>query len=439
MKKSLFLLLLIVVGMPLFALQHIASFTLFQTVTKDEFRAMTKKKHLPKSVAPAHYTVDVYDVTYYTKWHDGSTIKASGLYYVPRDSRKPLAELVYDHGTQVNRGRRSKLGPQENLCLGFAMDGYAVMQPDYIGLGTGDKFHLYQVAESEAQAGVDMIIAMRELNDSLKVKTSGQLFLTGYSQGGHASLATHKLIEEKYADRIHVTASSPMSGAYDMGGVQGLEMFKPYSKPYYLPYLLASFNEVYHFVPGDINVIYKHPYDSLMPILFDGKHSVGNIDKYLPPTPIDMIKDEFVRSFMNDTAHPLRVALRENGLCNWKPESPVQLCYCDSDEQVSAKNSLLAFKTMTALGAKHVTLRRAGSNFTHNRCALLATLDTKMYFDTFRHGSKYGGKGAAGQRIVANIAKSLLKKGTLERKDGDKHKHDQHADGAKAGKQEKHG
>jgi len=47
--------------------QHVISYTLFQTTTKEEFRAMMKKRHLPKAAAPARYDVDVYDVTYSTK------------------------------------------------------------------------------------------------------------------------------------------------------------------------------------------------------------------------------------------------------------------------------------------------------------------------------------------------------------------------------------
>src|ERR1700722_20626329 len=92
-----------------FAYTHIVSCVLYKTETKEEFRAAMKKRHLPKSMVPAHYTVDVYDITYYTKWHDGSTIKASGLYFVPRDAKKPMPELIYHHGTRMNKGRSSKL------------------------------------------------------------------------------------------------------------------------------------------------------------------------------------------------------------------------------------------------------------------------------------------------------------------------------------------
>jgi len=402
-----------------FAQNHLVSYTLFQTTTKKEFQEMLKKRHLPKASAPAKYDVDVYDVIYYTKWHDGSTIKASGLYFVPRGVKKGSPELVYNHGTRVNKGRHNHLGGEEYFCLAMAMDGYAVALPDYIGLGHGDKFHLYQVAESLGQASVDMLLTVREMDDSLHIKTNGQLFLSGYSEGGYAALATDKLIQDKYPN-IHVTAASPMSGAYDMTGVEGQVMFKSYTEPHYLPYLLGSYNEVYHMVP-DVKMLYKHPYDTIIPPLASLKPNLDDIIDLLPPVPGDMLKDTFVNMYLHDPNFSLIEAVKKNNLYDWKPENPVQLCYCDSDEQVTPLNAFVAYKQMKIDGAKHVTLRRAGKNFHHNRCALVAMLYTKMYFDSFRHGRKYGGKGSAGSRIMADIAKMIL----VKRKDdhGGPHHH----------------
>jgi hypothetical protein len=388
---------------------HLISFTSYESMTKDEFRAMMKKRHLPRAAAPSRYDVDVYDVTYTTLWHDGSTIKASGLYFVPRGVKKGCPEVVYNHGTRVWKGRRKKLGGEEYFCLAMAMDGYAVALPDYVGLGSGDKFHLYQVASSLGQASVDMLLAVREMNDSLHVKTSGQLFLSGYSEGGYAAMATAKLIQDKYPD-IHVTAASPMSGAYDMTGVEGKVMFKSYTEPHYLPYLLGSYNEVYNLVGPNVNIIYKHPYDSIIPLISSLKPNLDDVIDFLPAVPADMLRDTFVNLYLNDPNFTLIQAVKDNNLYDWKPNSPMQLCYCDSDEQVTPLNALVAKKQMTLNGAKHITLRRAGKNFHHNRCALVAMLYTKMYFDSFRNGHKYGTKGALGKRIMADIAKAILAK-----------------------------
>ncbi|HWB64568.1 MAG TPA: lipase family protein [Chitinophagales bacterium] len=417
MKKHLLFLLLAVCSTQLFAQGHLISHTLFKTVTKDEYRAVLKKRHVPKSLAPSRYTVDVYDITYYTKWHDGSTIKASGLCFVPRNAKEALPTVVYHHGTRLEKGRSQNLNSQDYLCLGMAMDGYVVIEPDYIGLGEGDKFHLYQVASSMGQATVDMLFALRDMEDTLGMKSNGQLFLTGYSEGGYGALAAQKLIEDKYSDQFHVTASSPMSGAYAMSTVMSQVMFHNYPRPHYLPYLLHSYNEVYHFVSPDINVAYKAPYDTIIPKLFDGTHGYAQIDKVLPHVPKDMLKDTFVNMFISQPNFPFKVALKENDLDNWLPKAPVQLCYCDSDHQVSCQNALVAYKNMRALGAKHVTLRDAGKRYDHGGCAVFASLYTKMYFDSFRKGSKYGRKGPAGKRFMVSLAKMIVNKQMA------KHKH----------------
>jgi hypothetical protein len=255
-----------------------------------------------------------------------------------------------------------------------------------------------------------MLFAVQELNKALNISDNNMLFLTGYSEGGYACLATHKLIQDKYSDKLHVTASSPMSGAYDMAGAQSEVMFRHYSRPHYLPYLLRAYNEVYNLVGPDVNVVYKQPYDTLIPKLFDGTHNINQIDKQLPSIPGDMIVDSFVKRYKAEVNFPLKLALKENSLCDWKPDAPVQLCYCDSDEQVTCKNSFAAYNGMKSKGAAHVTLRRAAKNLGHSKCAIVAMLDTKMYFDTFRKGSKYGNKGAAGKRILASIVRAAVVK-----------------------------
>ena len=409
MKKKLILLALCMQFVYCFGSGQNPSYTYYKSATKADFRKVMKDHHVPKMFAKSRYDVDVYDVTYYTKWYDGTSIKASGLYFVPKNVSKPMPQVVYHHGTRIKPGRSNNLGGEEYLCIAMATDGYIVLMPDYVGLGRGEKFHLYQMAQSIGQAAIDMILAVRELNKELNIKTNDQLFLTGYSEGGYATLATQKLIQEKYSDKIKVTASSAMSGAYDMTGAQSEVMFKPYTQPHYLPFLLKSYNEVYKVV-DNINSIYKHPYDTLIPILFDGKHGIGEINKALPEVPKNMIRDTFVNLFKNDPNFGFVKALKENNLYDWKPEQPVQLCYCKADEQVSYTNSIVAYNKMKENGAKHIMKRMAGKKYDHYKCAIFSGLYTKMYFDSFRKGSKYGRRGPVGKRIALACAKLFIKK-----------------------------
>lgn len=390
-----------------FAGNKLISYTLWKTVTKEEIKKKMKDSHVPKSLLNPKYDVDIYDVTYKTCWHDSSCIMASGLVFVPRVVNKLMPKVVYHHGTRVQKGREKHVDGESYICLGLAVDGYLVLKPDYIGLGHGEKFHLYQQYKSLGQSSADMIYAIRELSDSLQVKTNNQLFLTGYSEGGYAAVAANKVIQESHPD-LKVTATAGNSGAYDMAGVQSEVMFKTYSHPHYLPYILKGFKEVYNIVP-DINKIYKAPYDSLMPIYLDGHHRLKALDDILPSVPKDMVVDSFVEAYKTDSNFLMHKALKENSLINWKPENPVQLCYCKADEQVTYKNAFVARDGMKKLGAKHVTLRNGGKKYGHYKCALFASMYTKLYFDSFRNGSKYGRKGKPGKRFLLALAKLAIK------------------------------
>lgn len=159
----------------------------------------------------------------------------------------------------------------------------------------------------------------------------------------------------------------------------------------------------------DINKIYNSPYDTLIPKFFDGKHDFGDIDAILPHVPKDMVRDTFIQLYVNDPNFPMRKALADNSLCQWKPENSVQFCYCNNDEQVTYKNAFIARDEMKKRGAKYVTLRNGGKKYGHYKCAIFAPMYTKLYFDSFRDGSKHGNKGNLSKRFLLSVAKLVVK------------------------------
>lgn len=370
----------------------------------DELKQFWKKAHIPQFIAPINYGVDMYEVIYTSTWIDGSPVKASGLYFVPQGKRNNLPVIIYHHGTRIEKERSMKLGGELGLCVGFAADGYAIVMPDYFGLGKGEQKHLYIHAESEALSAIDMYRSVKVLNEREGISWGDKLFLTGYSQGGHAAMATHIAMQRDFPDEFKVTASAPMSGPYDVSGDQGTVMFRPYSHPGYLPYLIYSYQEVYKLVP-DEKLLFKAPYDSILPPMFDGKHSMREINKVLPEVPKDIIADDILKAFLEDTTFAFRKALQANDVYNWKPEAPVLLCYCKGDEQVSYKNALTAERVMKLNGAKNVKLNHSGKKFGHNTCALYTSIYTKMWFDSFVAGSKNGRKGPVFKRMLVNLSK----------------------------------
>ena len=77
------------------------------------------------------------------------------------------------------------------------------------------KDHLYQHAWSEAMSFIYILYTVDELNKKIGVQTNGQLFSTGYSQGGPHPLP-HKILRTIKRSTFPSYRHISMSGAYDM-------------------------------------------------------------------------------------------------------------------------------------------------------------------------------------------------------------------------------
>ena len=368
---------------------YLVSYNLVKSHTTKTISELWKKHHIPKVILKVRNDVDIYEIMYKAKWIDSSYILCSGIYFAPKNIKNAAPIMMYGHGTQIHKHRTiSDEDAQQGICLGFATDGYAACYPDYYGIGKGEGDHLYQHAWSEAMSFIYMLYAIDELNKKINVKTNSQLFLTGYSQGGHSSFAAQKYLEELNDPRFQVTASSPMSGAYDMTGEQQKYMFQEYPRPFYLPYLLVSYQTAYRVLNTDnIYSIFKSPFDTLLPKYYSNNidKTLDDLDKIMPKIPAEVVKDSLVEVYKSDTNFLFKIKLKENNLTDWKPKAPVQLCYCKGDREVNYKNSEVAYNNMTALGVTNIKLNNLSDKLDHNTCAPFAVMATKFYFDRFKN------------------------------------------------------
>lgn len=380
---------------------------LLKSFSYQELKDFFKANKIPAIFLGVKRGVNVYDVVYTSRFIDGSIIRASGLVFAPAQDKKNVPMLVYNQGTDLCRERVLNYRGEQSMCLAYATDGYLVLMPDYIGMGEGDKCHLYLNAQTEADATIDMMNAVVDSIEDFGVTGFKQLFLSGYSQGGHASLATHRELQEKYADKYKVTASSPMSGPYDVAYSVFEGRNKRYDFPGYMAYIIKGYYESIG-RPNSMGEVFISPIDTILPDLLNGNYPMGEVDKILPDTAFKAVKREFYKEFVDNPEQPFRKYLEENNVYDWKPEAHVQLCYCDNDEQVTYLNTIRAYETMKKNGAEHLKLRRAGKKFKHVSCALFSIIYTKMFFDGFVIG-KPGSSGPAFKRMLLNIGKMGVK------------------------------
>lgn len=329
---------------------------------------------------PVEYDVSLYKIVYTTIDANENPTIASGALAIPNTNECtdfPLA--VYQHGTVLNKEDvPSRDNGEAILPKIFASGGYYALTPDYIGLGDSPGLHPYVHAASEATAAIDMMRAVRQfLNDSLGVQDNGELFITGYSQGGHGAMALHKYIEDNnMLEEFNVIASAPASGPYALSESQMNLIIsnEPYSNPGYLVYTMSSYEMVYGDIYNEYIDILQSPYDVIVVPFFDGNNTtlyMDDLNPLLPNQVQDLMQPDYYADLIANENHPLRLALIDNDNYNWVPERPITMYYCTEDEQVTFENSLTALDYMTTNGAENVEAINAGP-FSHGDCILPA-------------------------------------------------------------------
>lgn len=308
------------------------------------------------SLAPeVLYSIKLYSIVYETIDQFGNTTLASGLISYPDNVYEAYPIASFQHGTQIRRESAPSMNGFNDLVIWLASTGYVFIEPDYLGLGVSEMMHPYHLKDVTASSVIDMIIASKNFcNQMQDIQYNEQLYLFGYSEGGYATMAAVKEIEENYNNEISITASFPMAGAYDLSGTMADLMLseEPYPDPFYLPFFILSYIEKYSM--GMIDDFFKPEYSEIFPDLFTGEYSGSYINSFLPDIPIHMMLDDVVNEFSNNDDYIFRVYLEENDLWDWTPLSKMYLFHAIADESVPHENSVVAYNQFIENGAPDV-------------------------------------------------------------------------------------
>lgn len=334
-----------------------------------------------------HYGVNFYAILYETTDPDGAPIVASGALLIPNGITNAAPLLAYDHGTSLLKGDVPSRGNLETyLGMGLASGGYVAVLPDYLGLGDSPGFHPYLHAATEASATIDMLRATRQFCVTWQIPLNDQLFVSGYSQGGHAALATLRALESLGTNEFQVTARGCGSGPYDLAGVGFADLLsgRQSPNPFYFLYLLAAYEDVYGWV-ASLQDLLAVPYQSTLPPLLDGLHDSDAVNAALPPNSLSILNSAQQTDIRNSSQNPFRNALLENTLLNWAPRAPLRLYRCSGDLDVVPENSQSAYDAFRAHGATQVELLDPDPGANHDDCAVPTLLSMKIWFDSFKH------------------------------------------------------
>ena len=342
------------------------------------------------------YGVSIYSVIYTMLDHNELLDTVSGLYCVPIGSAAASDVVIYNHGTTDGPlDAPSLLGSGFSESLAFSSFGFATATPDFIGLGVSTSFHPYVHAESEALAGLYFIDLAYQLMDSINIVAGDKLFLAGYSQGAHASMALQKKIETEFQNDILVTAAAHGSGPYSISDVMynlviGDEVYAPVG---FVPYFIMGYQEAYGNLYNDISEIFKPAYLAPINEFKNGNIGLQAMTIQLGLTlffqapgviPKYMFQDSILaRLVTNNENDPLISSLRENNTFDFQAQIPTRLYYCQADDIVPFENSIYADSAMQQNGAVDLALIHVNPNGSHGACALEAIPMAIDYFLSF--------------------------------------------------------
>jgi len=192
---------------------------------QEELAATTSGAQLLELTGNPFCGVDFYYVKFWTVGGAGETTESSGALMVPTGAAptcsgpRPIVE--YAHGTNTNKALNiadiTNTSNTEGALIAamFAAQGYIVVAPNYAGYDISTLgYHPFVNAAQQSGEMMNILTAARAaLPNTLSSATSdnGQLFLTGYSEGGYVAMATLRAMQ---AANVTVTAAAPMSGPY---------------------------------------------------------------------------------------------------------------------------------------------------------------------------------------------------------------------------------
>lgn len=277
----------------------------------------------------------------------------------------PFPIVAYSRGTDLDKSRSLATPGDEEAQLVAALiasQGFVVTATDYLGYARSSlPYHPYLHAASEAMTNVDALRAARELATQRSVGLSGKVFVTGYSQGGHAAMATQKLIEANLPGEFALAGAGHMSGPYNLiGSFESSLAQLPagnLGSTYYVPFTVTSLQKVYGNLYAAPSEFFQAPYDQTVEGLFPGPSGVSLPDLILegklPVLLSELITTGLATAALNP-ASALYSALATNSTIGFAPKAPTLLCGGAKDPVVGYDNTRDAIAAFQAAGSSAV-------------------------------------------------------------------------------------
>ena len=280
-------------------------------------------------------------------------IKASGLVLMP-STHEPLPLLVYFYPTLLHKNWAPSLIPSTLLSMDpledyrpmlifLALQGYIVIVPDHVGYGASENSpHPYLHKVSTAQMAGHFFHSVVNTLNRRGTSFQKELFIMGYSQGGHGALAFAEAVQNSSID-FEIKAVSAGGGPYDLlYTAQELLDQRQILRLTVAP-LLQSYSYLYNWDLNDI--VRRESYSAVISQIYK-QDSLKQAVQTLPSHVDSLFRSSFLQDLYSRRSHFYQQTLEENSVYDWYPSFPILLFHFKKDDIVPYRNMEIAHRSL---------------------------------------------------------------------------------------------
>ena len=283
-----------------------------------------------------HYVT--FPVAYWSTDPQGDSLLVSGRVYLPKRRYLNGIMIACHYTITSDMEAPSNMLSMESL---FAMKGYAVIMPDYVGYGLSrDKLHPYLHWRSAAKTAVDLLNCMPELLEYYGYSYPIDVVVTGYSQGGAVALGVTRMLEELDSMWI-VRKLYAGAGPYDPAGTYLYSMERnEIGIPAVIPMIVMGLSDAYD-LEFELEDFFLDPLlSNYEEWILSKEYTVGDINYLMGSTVMTELMTEQALDMDSPLADMLYEVLLWNSNVGYDLRSPAYFLHSIDDEIVPILNTI---------------------------------------------------------------------------------------------------
>lgn len=368
--------------------------TVIGSETTTDLDNLTQQNGLTGLPGAAQCNVTVSQIVYSTQGvQPGELTNASAAVLVPSGPNcpGPFPLIAFGRATVMEKlqANADLTNPSTQMLMTFfAAQGYAVVATDFLGYAESNyPYHPYTHAPTEASSIIDSIRAAREAAPQLGLKLNNEVMLSGYSQGGQASMATQREVEQAATGEFNVVAAAHLAGPYNISGALIAGAKTPINGVQSIvPFQIASYQKIYGNAYAATSDVFQPAYAGFIANFFPTLLPAATVNAMLPGgTPAQAQAAMFQAAYITDLGNnPNNATVLDGAKQNtldWSPIAPTTLCGGSGDPTVNfAINGQTAYSGFISRGLTNVSIHDVDAKIQAKYLNILSPTDYNLEY-----------------------------------------------------------